>query len=159
MDRQQRERWPGRRKGGIRLWDESQVRADLAREGIDTKQLQLTCCLFPGNRGIPGREWLPAVSLVVLQEWTEAISQVVGEEFHPMHEMRNAIEDYLGENPIMASGASKARLICYFLKNYITPDPDFRDLRFAEKLSRAGKMALDFLQSTGAAVRPIVAKP
>ncbi len=145
MDGQQREGWLKPRKGKIRLWDESHIRADLDREGIDTEKLQLSCGLLSENRGRPDREGLPALSLVVLQEWTEAISKVMGKS-HPPHEMRNAIEDYLGENLIMASGESKAKLICYFLKNYVTPDPDFRGVRFIEKLSRAGKMALDFLR-------------
>ena len=144
MGSQHRRNWQKGRKGKIRLWDESNARFSFEMATVEHEQLLSSCGLLPGSLGVPYRDEFPGVSIVVLQEWTEALSEVTGKS-HPLNEVQDAVNDYLGKTPELGIDQSKVKLVCYFLKNYINPDPDFFDAKFTEKLTRAGSMALGFL--------------
>jgi len=144
MGSQHRRNWQKGRKGKIKLWDESNARLSFEMATVEQEQLLRSCGLLPGSLGVPHRDEFPGVSIVVLQEWTEALSEVTGKT-HPLNEVQDAINDYLGKTPELGIDQSKVKLVCYFLKNYINPDPDFVDAQFQEKLTVAGSMALGFL--------------
>jgi hypothetical protein len=56
-----------------------------------------------------------------------------------------ALKAFLAQRPEFASSQELMEVLRYCFTHYVNIDPEFRDLSFFKKLTRAGEMAKEFL--------------
>jgi hypothetical protein len=77
-------------------------------------------------------------------DWSSLINLQSQEKLH-WREVEKAARDFLDKNRDLAADVEKVRLVIFFLKNYISINPEWAGLPFRQKLERAGTMARAFL--------------
>jgi hypothetical protein len=78
-------------------------------------------------------------------EWASLINLRSQHQLH-LREVQTAAHDFLARNPDLAADSERIRLVIFFLRNYISINPEWAGLPFREKLERAGNMARAFLK-------------
>ncbi len=76
-------------------------------------------------------------------EWAAALNHQALQK-QQLLEFQQAANDFLVNNPDLASDRDKIRLVLFCLRNYISINPECARLSFREKLERAGHMARGF---------------
>ncbi len=89
----------------------------------------------------------PMVSTVEFN-WDAITGQNINNR-QQIQEIQAAAADFLQQNTDLASDRERVQMVVFFLKNYISLNPENAALPFREKLDRAGTMAREFFRSRG----------